>query len=124
MNRKIKFRGKDAFTRRWIIGALIPNGKRPGIAPFGEPFHLDEVVLETVGQFTGLRDKNGREMYEGDIITDSDLTHEVCWYDDIAAFMAEDIESKKPFLLSDLDLSETVIIGNIFDNPSLISDKR
>lgn len=52
---------------------------------------------------------------------DCDLRYEVCWYDEIAAFMAEDIESEKPFLLSDLDLDGTVILGNKYDNPGLLN---
>lgn len=60
--RTIKFRGKSRYDRRWIIGALVHNGKRPCIAEFGKLFELTEVDYESVGQFTGLSDHNGSQI--------------------------------------------------------------
>ena len=130
--RTIKFRGGDIKTEAWHYGDLLQTNE--GSVCIGvhgqyidDGYHFNEMYdktpyidEDTIGQYTGLCDKNEKEIYEGDIIDDSDLRYEVCWYDEIAAFMAEDIESKKPFLLSDLDLRESVIIGNIYDNPELL----
>lgn len=126
--RTIKFRGGDIETDAWFYGDLeyCQATNKSIIHTYdcdGKYASQHSVDSDTIGQYSGLCDKNEKEIYEGDILEDADLRYEVCWYDEIAAFMAEDIESKKPLLLSDLDLNETVIIGNIFDNPDLLNGK-
>ena len=80
MNRKIMFRGKRMDNGEWEYGnyiAIVHHGKRhhyilPGRAIFFDDEKIKdiliEVIPETVSQFTGLRDKHGKEIYEGDIV--------------------------------------------------------
>ena len=124
--REIKFRGKEIKTGKWIYGSLVVDNKgRCFIVPFQSSekgLKCIEVDKSTVGQFTGLRDREGREIYEGDIIeTEYDR-----W---LVKFDNGSFYGVKPKTGSFLDLSketinyyDAIVVGNVFDNPELLQE--
>lgn len=109
MNRVIKFRGKRVDNGEWVYGDL-----HHGFITGNRYINGREIHTETLGQFTGLFDKNGKEIYEGDILNSS--LYELCVveYDDFGTF--------SPFGHGDYAEISTwlKIIGNIHDNQELL----
>lgn len=118
--REIKFRGKDALTGKWAYGDLVHNKK------ITETDLVDrtmvggyEVDPDTVGQFTGLYDREGNEIFEGDIVRTSVAKDDIGlveWHSGHAAFVVHMKGSSQWFHLDKRDK----IIGNIHDTPSLL----
>ena len=140
MNREIKFRGRTP-EGKWIYGDLLRVAGGTLIY-YGSPVEAETcelegvgvalmsneiavVVPETVGQFTGLRDRNGEDIYEGDIlhIGRSKKSKPVAYSNEYAAFGIQYPDRDFfPFAHDLQDISETCyeVIGNIHDNPELM----
>lgn len=129
--RTIKFRGKDIETGEWIYGHFFQRlGHYPAIV---EPRPRDgkvmyyEIAVEdnTVGQFTGLLDKNGKEIYEGDIIIEKLRRARKDGERLVICFDGFEWQGKNVYgsttSLSLLSTYHTIkVIGNIHDNPELL----
>lgn len=126
--REIKFRGKDMESGEWVYGSLVtyPNG-RCEIVVFDDGEILEyEVDAESVGQFTGLHDKDGKEIYEGDIITQylvlpnyRNARRGQVLFDKLWCFVLLS-KGRLHHLFGDGVTQE--VQGNIHDNPNLLND--
>lgn len=144
MNRTIKFRGKSIYDEEWLYGFLVKIEKdRYAVIPplndidIEKSIGMYEVCLETIGQFTGLYDKNGKEIYEGDIVEWLFFSYDchgeqvyylkgyIEWHQGGLIFNVteKDFEDAGFYAISDLHTdteSDVKILGNIYDNPDLI----
>lgn len=116
MNRVIKFRGQSIRSQKWIIGGIGDNNTdiiRGGIAIPVDP--------KTVGQFTGFKDIDGKEIFEGDLIQNDahpNIVERVamiggCW-------SGIDVDDENDDLCWLLENAPYKVIGNIHDNAELL----
>jgi hypothetical protein len=118
--RDIKFRGKRIDNGEWVYGDLLQSGEHRFIMPEVAGWHefYDATVKldpSTVGQYTGLKDKNGKEIYEGDIDNDGGIC---AWCEADASFFWDYRGLIYQDMGEDPDWCE--IKGNIHDNPELL----
>lgn len=150
--REIKFRGKRKDNGEWVEGGFIRNisdkyliidpekifiVNNSSFAKVQTPLFSEfayEVIPETVGQYTGLKDKNGKEIYEGDVVKIGYYGKAVVRYGEkylghdereyifglVIGFYLEWVGGSLRIFTHADDLKNCEVIGNIHDNPELL----
>ena len=137
--REIKFRAKS-ITGEWVYGNFIHSKRFEGCS---NEFRIhdketsleSDIIIETLGEFTGLQDKNGVDIYEGDIYNHNGKLF-ACVFVSVAGFVFIEINKNLGSVLNDRILIKnhnyrtlfdlyafckyTKIIGNIHQNPELL----
>ena len=144
--REYKFRGKENSTGRWVYGGLFKEPAPPQcfektledkywivypnpryMPDWNLPYQMvrTDVDKDTIGQYTGLKDKNGKEIYEEDIVQiDMDRAY-VKWNDKYGYFQLipiGDYYFDSDVIGQALEYADIEVIGNIYDNPELLEE--
>lgn len=141
MNREIIFRGKSIGTGEWLYGHLFNYGLT---APsnvscicvcvpkeWKEAYNLYTVHPDTIGQYTGLKDKNGKKIFEGDILEyigkrednmNKVYRRKVVFHEGMFALLSKELQAYSALNYHCMKDGRSAwrVIGNIHDNPELI----
>ena len=146
--REILFRGKKTTNGEWVVGNYARNVFDAKLDTIEDcenfPYLIYGIDRDTVGQYTGLTDKNGKRIFEGDILSFLDTGEDgyeykegydftnvatVCWndgrweledYGDYNSGVMDDMAVSHYDFVAIFPLSE--VIGNIHDNPELLAE--
>ena len=137
--REIKFRGYDKFDKRWVYGyglhqSIFIDGSSNAYVTAGirEVFIVDK---ESAGQYTGCKDANGKEIYEGDIVKVTDLMPCEKYYG--KTYICKIVYDKDRFIIENylgsgsnriaekesFNFKSIEVIGNVFENEELLEVK-
>lgn len=139
--REILFRGKREDSGEWVYGDLLQDKDLDvcmieyfdyylSDTGLERDYHQHVIIHETIGQYTGLTDKNGKKIFEGDIFRELDggmnnIPRMVCWDERHLKWKCPLVKKHWAYGYNDCSLwmihgEKIEVIGNIHDNPELL----
>lgn len=137
MKREILFRGKSTISKEWVYGDLVHTSQLTAIKEVnGDYFRPISVSPDTIGQYTGLKDKNGKQIFDGDIVhlkgdgydgskVGKDYYRVITFHEGSFCISIEDgvhfpVHTPICEYCGGCSIVNWVVIGNVTDNPELI----
>ena len=133
--REILFKGKRIDNGEWVVGQYVNtcypgNGKETGHFIVVYPNEYHEIYTSTLCQFTGLCDKNGKKIWENDILMahldesyPEDAAYETVEWN-VAGWVAHETGSTDREYIDKFDLEHYEVVGNTFGNPELLQEEH
>lgn len=136
--REIKFRGKRLDNGEWVYGDLVRGLElvyggtevKIHVPPIGDNHHnIYDVDPKSVGEYAGLKDRKGQEVYEDDIVTFDDAHYQIVFKGEGWTLRAVHSDNLDPYDMPNLCMQElnnnpghtrTDVVGNTHDNPELL----
>lgn len=136
MSDRYLFKAKRVDNGEWVIGQYVNTcypkdcKKKTGHFIVEYPNHFHEIYTSTLCQCTGLKDKNGKLIWEGDIMVarlDEDYPEDetyqrVLWHE--GGFCTKEKRSEEISPIDEFDQEYFEVCGNIFDNPELLESEE
>jgi hypothetical protein len=115
-----------SYLRGEPINPMSPISTRPLMPSIVLDAHFQEVIPETVGQSTGLNDRNGKKSFKADLIKHRDRNAgrpiEIIWQD--GGWYGQYVNSNFTFILNGNEMANAEIIGNRHQNPKLLENSN
>lgn len=131
MTREIKFRGKRIGTGEWVYGYyysecgntyIIENRQKEDMAKRNIPFR---VKADTIGQYTGLKDRNGRDVWEGDLLRTPEGDIMVVEWVEGGLITRCLIPANEGYINTNRSAYPVCLkIGNLWDSPELLEGEK
>ncbi len=123
--RELKFRARYTESGEWCIGSLNPIDTEINLATFFMNLYARVLDFNTLGQYTGLEDKNGRESYFDDLVKWGKTIYKVVWNEKEGRAALQYVSGPEVFsYLRIKQIRQCEVIGNIHENPELLEVQR